>query len=196
MIPSLPGLLAHWADIEITSIFHFWPAAPNDFINFCSFLWCPRSCWYWQWRLLLHFVGSPSILFVYLKYGSFLIFSKTWCTGSRHTVLTTWVAVDPDCPAKSLRCQLLLYLSDLKSLLSWRTNLAFPLPCCWFSSTHLYLSIRSMSWRTFLTGFLVNNFLKSCSTGRSTDLESPYSHAIKVLIYLIKHFSISIKIHL
>ena len=39
---------------------------------------CPRFWWYWQWRLWLHLIGSPPILFGYLKYGSFLIFSRTW----------------------------------------------------------------------------------------------------------------------
>ena len=38
---------------------------------------CPRSWWYWQWRLWLRFVRSTPILFGHLKYGSFLIFSKT-----------------------------------------------------------------------------------------------------------------------
>ena len=50
---------------------------------------CPRSWWYWQWRLWLHLKGSPLIFFCHLKYGLFLIFSKTWCTGSWNTVLTT-----------------------------------------------------------------------------------------------------------
>ena len=40
-------------------------------------------------KALLRFIGSPPILFGYLKYGSFLIFSKTWCTGSLNTVPTT-----------------------------------------------------------------------------------------------------------
>ena len=38
---------------------------------------CPRSWWYWQWRLWLRLMGSPPILFGHLKYSSFLIFSKT-----------------------------------------------------------------------------------------------------------------------
>ena len=47
---------------------------------------CPRSWCYWQWKLWLRFVGSPPILFGHLKNGLFLIFSKTWCTGSQNTV--------------------------------------------------------------------------------------------------------------
>ena len=69
---------------------------------------CPPSWWYWQWRLWLRLKGSPPIFFGYLKYGSFLIFSKIWCTGSRNTMLTAWWVVDLDCPAKSLRGLLLL----------------------------------------------------------------------------------------
>ena len=131
-----------------------------------SFVVRPRSWWYWQWRLWLLFVGSPPILFGHLKYGSIFIFSKTWCTSSWNTMLTTWVTVNLDCLAKSLRWWLLLYLSDLKSLLSF--TLAFPFPCYWSSLTHLYLSILSMSSRTLLASFLVNDFLKSCSVGRPT----------------------------
>ena len=109
-------------------------------------------------------------------------FSKTWCTDSRNTMLTTWVAVDPDCLAKSLWGRLLLYLSDLKFLLSLGTTLAFPFPFpyYWFSLTRLYSSIRSMSWRTLLAGFLVNDFLKSCSASRPT---------LKVLIATLSKFS-------
>ena len=106
---------------------------------------CPRSLWYWQWRFWLRLIRSPHVLFGHLKYGSFLIFSKTWCTSSRNTVLTIWGVVGPDCLTKSLRGLLLLYQSDLKSFLSWGTTLAFPFPYCWSSSTLLYLSIRSMS---------------------------------------------------
>ena len=43
-----------------------------------SFVVCPCSWWYWQWRFWLRLIGSPPILFGHLKYGSFLIFSKTW----------------------------------------------------------------------------------------------------------------------
>ena len=113
-------------------------------------------------------MGSPPILFGHLKYGSFLIFSKTWCIGSRNTVLTIWGAVGPDCLAKSLQGLLLLYLSDLKSLLSWWITLAFPFPCYWSSSTRLYSSMRPISQRILLTGFLVKDFLKSCSAGKPT----------------------------
>ena len=84
---------------------------------------CPRSWWYWQWRLWLRLMGSPPILFGHLKYDSFLILSKTWCTGSRTIVSITWVAIDPDCLAKFLRGRLLLYWFDLRDNL----NLPFPL---------------------------------------------------------------------
>ena len=47
-------------------------------------------------------------------------------------------------------------------------NLSFPLPCCYSSSTLLYLSIQTMSWGTLVTGFPVKDFLKSCLVGRST----------------------------
>ena len=60
---------------------------------------CSWSWWYWQWRLWLRFSGFPIILFGPLKNGSFLIFSNTWCTGSRNTALTTWVLVDFVSPA-------------------------------------------------------------------------------------------------
>ena len=113
-------------------------------------------------------MGPHPILFDHLKYGSFLIFSKTWCTGSRNTVLTTRGVVDPDRPTKSLQDLLLLYLSDLKSLMSWGITLVFPHLCCWSSLTRLYSSIRFISWRTLLTSFLAKDFLKSCSAGRPT----------------------------
>ena len=106
---------------------------------------CPCSWWYWQWRLRSRLKGSLLILLGHLKYGSFLIFSKTWCTSSQNTMLTTWGAVDPDYPVKSLRGLLLLYRSDLKSLLFLEITLPFPLSYCWSSSTLLYLSILSMS---------------------------------------------------
>ena len=139
-------------------------------------------------KALVAFRRVSPILFSHLKYGLFLIFSKIWCIGSRNTVLTTWVAVDPDCPAKSLRGQLLLYLSDLTSLLSYETTLAFPFPCCWSSSTCLYSSMWSMSWRTLLTGFLVKDFLNSCSACRLI---------LKVLIATSSKFpSISLNISL
>ena len=49
---------------------------------------CHQSWWYWQWRLWLRLMRLPPILFGHLKNGSFLIFSKTWCTGSQNTTLT------------------------------------------------------------------------------------------------------------
>ena len=140
-------------------------------------------------------MGSPPILFGHLKYDSFLIFSKTWCTGSRNTVFTTWEAIDPDCLAKSLWGLLLLYLFDLKFLLSWGITLAFPFLCCWFSSTCMYSSIRSINWRTLLTGFLVKDFLKSCSADRptlkvltATSSKSP-SVSFNISQYLLSTFS-------
>ena len=47
--------------------------------------------------------GVSPILFGHLKYSLLAIFFKIWCMGSRNTMLTTRVAVDLDCPAKSLR---------------------------------------------------------------------------------------------
>ena len=129
---------------------------------------CSRSWWYWQWRLWLRLMGSPPILFGHLKYGSFLIFSKTWCTSSRNTVLTIWGAVGLYWPVKSFRGLLLLYRSNLKSLLSWGTILAFPFPCYCSSLTLLYLSIWSMSWCTLVAGFPVKDFLKPYSAGKLT----------------------------
>ena len=73
-----------------------------------SLVVCPLFWWYWQWRLWLHYNGSPLTLFGHLKYYSFLIFSNTWCTGSLNTVFTTWGAADLDCPVKSLWDLLLL----------------------------------------------------------------------------------------
>ena len=62
-------------------------------------------------------MDSPAILFGHLKYGSFLIFSSTWCIGSRNTALTLCALVISSCTAKSLLGQLFVYRSDLKSLL-------------------------------------------------------------------------------
>ena len=109
---------------------------------------------------------SPTILFDYLKNGSFLIFSKTWCIDSLITTLTFCELVDPYCLAKSLLRLLLLYRSDLKSLPFWRITFYFPFPCSWSSSTLLYLSIRSISCHTLVTGLLVKDFLKACLVGR------------------------------
>ena len=73
-----------------------------------SLVVCPCSWWYRQWRIWLRLSRSPLILFGHLKYGLFLIFSKTWCISSRNTVFTTWGVTGPDCPAKSLWGLLLL----------------------------------------------------------------------------------------
>lgn len=113
-------------------------------------------------------MGFLVILFGHLKNGSFLIFSRTWCTSSQNTALTIWVLVDPDCPAKSLRGRLLWNQFDLKSLISWGITFALPFPCCWSSFTLLYLSIQSMSWITLVIGLLVRDFLKACSAKRPT----------------------------
>ena len=61
-----------------------------------------------------------------------------------------------------------------------RATLAFHFPCCWSSSTCLYSSIQSMSWHILLTGFLVKDFLRSCSAGKPT---------LKVLIATSSKFS-------
>ena len=131
-------------------------------------------------------MGFPIILFGHLKNDSFLIFSKTWCTGSRNTALTAWVLADLDCPAKSL----FVYWSNLKSLISWWITLAFPFPCCWSPLILLYLSIWSMSWRTLVIGLLVRDFLKPCSAGRltlkvlmATSSKSP-SISLKIFQYI------------
>ena len=113
-------------------------------------------------------MGFPPILFGHLKNGSFLIFSKTWCTSSQNTALTAWAFAGPACPTKSLWGRLFLYWFDLKFLLSLGITLAFPFPYYWSSSTLLYLSIRFMSWRTLVAGFLVKDFLKLRSVGRPT----------------------------
>ena len=47
-------------------------------------------------------------------------------------------------------------------------SFVLPFPYCWFSSTLLYLSIRSMSWRTLVTSLPVKDFLKLCSVGKPT----------------------------
>ena len=134
-------------------------------------------------------MGFPTILFDHLKNGSFLIFSRTWCTSSQNTALTAWVLADPDCPAKSLWGWLLLYRFDLKSFISWGITLSFPFPYCWSSSSFLYLSIWSMSWRMLVTGFLVKDFLKPCLVGRPTlnVLMATSSKSLSILLY-ISHY--------
>ena len=105
-------------------------------------------------------------------------------------MLTTWVVVDPDCQAKSLWVWLLLYLSNLKSLLSWGITLAFSLPYFWSSSTRLYSTIRSMSRRILFIGFLVNDFLKSCLVGRPTlkVLMATSSKSFFFFFFFVNHF--------
>ena len=136
-------------------------------------------------------MGFPTILFCHLKNSSFLIFSSTWHTSSPNVALTAWVLVDPDFLVKFLLSRSLLYRSDLKSLLSWEITLALHFPYCWSSSTLLYLSIWFMSWRTLVTGFLIRDFLKPCSTGkltlkvlRPTSSKSHLSHCTFSSIYL------------
>ena len=80
--------------------------------------------------------------------------------------VTFCVLVDPYCPVKSLLGLLLLYWSDLKSLPFWGITFSFPFPYRWSSSTLLYLSIRSISCRTLVTGLPIKDFLKPCSVGR------------------------------
>ena len=106
-----------------------------------------------------HFIWPLKVWFV-------LDFLHTRCTGSRNTALIVCTLVAPDCPTKSLLGWLLLYWSDLKSLLSEGMTFSFPFPYSWSSSTRLYLSIRSISWRTLVAGLPVRDFLKPCSTGR------------------------------
>ena len=60
---------------------------------------------------------------------------------------------------------LLLYRFNLKSLPFWGITFSFPFPCNWPSSILLYLSIRSIGWRTLVTGLPIKDFLKSCSVG-------------------------------
>ena len=113
-------------------------------------------------------MGFLAILFGHLKNDLFLISSRTWCIGSWNTALVVWVVADPDCLVKSLRGQLLLNWSDLKSLLSWGITFALRFLYCWSSSTLLYLLIRSIKWITLVTSLPVRDFLKPCSVGRST----------------------------
>ena len=133
---------------------------------------------------------SSAILFGHLKNGSFFIFSKTWCTDFLNTALTVCV-VDPYCPVKSLIGLLLLYRFDLKSLPFWGITFFFPFLYGWSSSTLLYLSIRSISWRTLVTSLPVKDFLKLCSVGRSllkglmvTSLKFP-----SILLYISQYLS-------
>ena len=128
-------------------------------------------------------MGFPPILFGHLKNDSFLIFSKTWCTGSQNTALTAWAFAGPACPTKSLWGRLFLYWFDLKFLLSLGITLAFPFPYYWSSSTLLYLSIRFMSWRTLVAGFLVKDFLKLRSVGRSPSISLNISWYLSEYIF-------------
>ena len=57
---------------------------------------------------------------------------------------------------------------DLKSLRLWGITFALPFPFYWSSSTLLYLSIRSLSWHTLVTGLPVKDSLNPCSLGRLT----------------------------
>ena len=146
--------------------FPFWTSWSKWYFKFLQFLVvCLGSRWYWQYRLWLRFAGSPAILFGHLKNGSFLTFSKTWCIGSRNTACNACTSVGLDCPAKSPLGRLLLNQSDWKSVLSWGTTFALPFPSCWSSSTLLYLSIWSMSWRRLVTGFPLGIFLNHVQLG-------------------------------
>ena len=107
--------------------FPSWTSWSKWFLKFLqSSVVCPGSWWYWQYRFWLRLMGSPAILFGHLKNDLFLIFSRTWCTGSRNTALIACASADPDCPAKSLLGRLLLLNRfDLKSLLSWGQSLLY-----------------------------------------------------------------------
>ena len=136
-------------------------------------------------------MGFSAILFGHLKNCSFLIFSRTWCIGSQNTSLTAWVLADTGHLAKSLQGRLLLYQFDLKSILSWGMTLALPFPCYWSSSTLLYLSIWSMSWRILVTGFPVKDFHKPCLVGRPTlkELTAMSSTSPSISLYISQYLS-------
>ena len=166
-----------------------WSKWFQRFLQF--FVVCLCSWWYWQYRLWLRFMESPTILFGHLKNSSFLIFSKTCCTGSLNMTLTFCVLVDPYCPVKSFLGLLLLYRFDLKSLPFWGITFSFPFPYSWSSSTLLYLSIWSISWRTLVTGLPVKDFLKPCSVGRPLlkVLMATSSKLLSISLYISQYLS-------
>ena len=108
-----------------------------------------------------HFIWPFKVWFIVNLFQDLMHWFPKHCANH---LWSTW----PWLPSKSLWGRLLLYLSNLKSFLSWGITLAFHFLCCWYSSTCLYSSIRSISQHTLLIGFLVNDFLKSCLVGRPT----------------------------
>ena len=130
----------------------------------------------WPFKVWLVFYFFQDLLHGFLKYSANYL-SSNWTRMPSEVSLgsVTIISVWPE---------ISLVLRDY---------LNFPFSCRWSSSTHLYSSIRSISWRTLLIGFLVSDFLKSCLAGRPT-LKSSYGHVIKVFIYLVKHLPKSIRI--
>ena len=63
----------------------------------------------------------------------------------------------------------------------------------WCSSPRLYLSIRSISWRTLVAGFPVRDFLKPCSAGRLL-FEGVDGDVVEVAIHFIIHFPIPTRV--
>ena len=137
-------------------------------------------------------MGSPPSLFGHLKNGSFLIFSKTWCTGSRNIVLTIWGMVDPNCLAKFLWGRLLLYRSNLKSLLSWGITLTFLVkvllkPCSVSRQTlkvHMATSSKSPSISLNISQYLFEYVFK-VSPSRMV-IDSKESKGRGTLLHVIK----------
>ena len=136
-----------------------WPLYPLDWCRNCfnfpsltscsrwfhkilqSSVVCPRSWRYWQWSLWLRFIGSLPILFGHLKYCSFLIFSKTWCTWFLEYYANHLGSNRPWLPRKvSLGAIIIVFVRPEISLILM-DNLCFPFPYYWSSSTsytHLY----------------------------------------------------------
>ena len=134
---------------------------------------------------------SWAILFSHLKNDSFLIFSKTWGISSLNTALTFYILGDPYCPVKSLLKLLLLYRSDLKSIPFWGITFSFPFPCSRSSFILLYLSFRSISYRTLVTDLPVKDFLKPCSVGRPLlkVLMATSSKLLSISLYISQYLS-------
>ena len=118
------------------------------------------------------FIGSPTILFGHLKNGSFLTFSKIFCTSSRNTTLTAWVLADLDCPAKSLQGRLFCGLT-------WNPS--------------------SPEGSPSLSLFPITDPPQSsciCQSCLSTSLKCADGHIVVAPIYLIEHFPVSIGVSL
>ena len=164
----LPSRFAHWVDVEIASTFHLWLAIPNDSTKFCNLLWCvlaPSS------------IDNEGFVALHWVFFHFVWLFKVWLTLNLFQDLMHWFlehsanhlgSNKPWLPSK-VSSGLIIVISvrpEISYIL--RYNLSFPFPLLLVFLDPFILVHTVHERRPLLTGFLVNDFLKSCPAGRLT----------------------------